>query len=173
VVWYQSRHLSKTWGWHRSYVQLPFLHESFGRSLSDQCGLYVLFSFNEPAVHAGFWFEPRKVEHFAERAEAIAAWMRKLDPGFGISLATPLLGAPAPLDRELLTADWLREGLSASAFHRIERTWEPEALTSSAPALETLEELALSLSADGSLLEALEADGTPDRAQAANRPSED
>ncbi len=173
VVWYESKHPLRTDRWHRNYVQLPFLHESFGRRATNHCGLYVLFSFTDPRIRVGWWFEPREAEHFGQRADDVVAWLQGLDAAYGVVVDTPWRTTPVPVDRELVTADWMRRALSGGAWFRVERVWAPEELTSTAPAIDALDELAASLTVDGSVLAALAADGTLRPAEAAAHPSLD
>ncbi len=56
--------------------------------------------------------------------------------------------------------------MTEGACFRVERRWAPDALTSTAPVLDVLANLASSLLDDGAVLDALAADGTLNRAQA-------
>jgi hypothetical protein len=142
------------------------LHNGFGRRLKSRCALYVLFTFNQPAISAGWWFEPSAVGGLAAKADELVGWLQSLDPSFNIVETTDWDHRPTPLDRSLVTADWLRDRLENKGWFRVERSWPPDAVLTTAPVIGVLIELAESLLADGSVLEGLEAEGTLDRSQA-------
>jgi len=166
VVWYESKHPNRTHQWHRHYIQLPLLHEDFGRRRQNYCALYVLFSFNDPAIRAGWWFQPRKPAEFAARAGKIADWLRAADANLSVVDSTSWHRPPQSVQRDAITEEWLRRRFAEGAWFRLERRWTPEALTSTAPVLDVLADLASSLVKDGAVLDALAADGTLDRTQA-------
>ncbi len=166
VVWYESKHPNKTHEWHRHYIQLPLLHKEVGRRQHNFCALYVLFSFNDPAIRAGWWFQPRKPGEFTARAGAIAAWLRDTDADLSVIDSTSWQRRPEPVDRHEVAEVWLRKRLEEGAWFRVERRWTPESLTSTAPVLDVLDKFAQSLVKDGAVLDALAADGTLDRSQA-------
>jgi hypothetical protein len=164
VVWYESKHPSNTHMWHRNYIQVPLLHSGFGQRLSHRCALYVLFSFATPAIRAGWWFEVLG-QHLQPDAAAIAKWLTTIDPAFELVESTPWEAPPRVVAKQFLTADWLKKHLVPGSWFRIERSWPPDAVTSTAPVIDVLVELADSLIEDGAILHGLEADGILDRSQ--------
>lgn len=166
VVWYESKHPSNTHRWHRHYIQLPMLHTGFGRRLKNYCALYVLFTFNDPAIRAGWWFQLNTAEAVVGRSAGIVDWLQQVDPTFDVIDTTPWDRQPMPVDRSRITSNWLQDRLN-KGWYRIERSWPPDAVNTTAPIIDLLADLGESLIDNGAVLDALEADGTLDRSQAA------
>jgi hypothetical protein len=165
AVWYESKQLSNTEQWHRHYIQLPLFHKVFGSRLHHHCALYVLFTFNQPSIRAGWWFESAKRGGFDQKGDRIATWLRGLDSDLDVSDSIHWRSERAAIDRSELTADWVTKRMSGDGRIRVERFWSPESVTSTAPVLDVLSDLAASLCKDGSVLEGLEAAGIIDRSK--------
>ena len=166
VVWRDSKHLSNTDRWHRDYVELPLSHNQFGKKVKPNCSLYVLFTFNNPAIHSGWWFRPVPSETLTNHAAGIVAWLQGLPDELSVRQTATWRALGAPLDRTAITAAWLEKVSRTGDTICVDRSWSPDELTSTEQVLDVLSDLAASLLDDGAVIASLEADGTLDRSQA-------
>jgi hypothetical protein len=171
VVWYESKQVAAASEWHRNYIQLPMLHEDFGRRIQHYCALYTLFAFNSPTVRAGWWFQLPKGNLSREAANEIASWLTTQPAGFDVLPNTRWGMANPSVDRDQVTGQWVYDVLTVrGGWLRLERTWDPEQLTSTAQVLDVMEELSQSLLSDGAVLRALAENGVLDRAHSGTAP---
>jgi hypothetical protein len=175
VVWYESKQLGASTGWHRNYVQLPMLHETFGKRIGNWFALYSLFTFNRPGIHTGFWFQLKRGKLDDRQAAAIATWLRALPLELEVLESTSWQFKGQPVDRSAIDAGWVSRVLAGrgarGGWLRVDRAWDVEYVTSTTPVVDALDDLAQSLLADGSVLDALASNDSLDRAAAAATPA--
>jgi hypothetical protein len=172
VVWYESKQVAAAPDWHRNYIQLPMLHKDFGKRLQHYCALYVLFTFRNPSIRAGWWFQLPKGKLSDGQGREVASWLTTQPDVFDVLLNTPWQQAAQPVDRDQISADWVRSVLTArGGWLRLERAWSPEQVTSTMQVLDVLDGISSSLLSDGTILDSLNDNGVLDRTHTGAAPA--